>query len=205
MNLLDIMKLTNTCCGLQGDIDTVDNLKDMQTDLLRFVQQANNNIQLQADDWKFMKGTIQIALTPALNTHEDDTVAKWDRVLNGSTDLRFVDYDKYLISDWTVPGPPHQYTIVPETNQLIINALDNNYTFTIRYTKVPNNLVLNTDKPLFPARFHNLVAYTAATSFGSWLGSSEIEDKNATMADTIMGFMMRSERPAKTMNYSPMA
>ena len=37
MNYLRIMQLTNTACGLQGDIDTVNNLRDIQVSIAEFV------------------------------------------------------------------------------------------------------------------------------------------------------------------------
>lgn len=205
MNLLEIAQLTNTLCGLQGNIDTISNLKEMQADLVRFIRQANLNIQLHRKDWKFMTGTMQVALTALVNTVDNDNVSEWKRVIHGKTDLRFVDYETYLTSDWSEPRPPAQYTVVPETNQLLVNTLDNTYTFTVRYIKVPKDLLLNTDVPLLPVRFHSLIAYSAAASFGSWLGSPEIEDKNLTMADTLTGYMMQSEVPARTLKFNPLA
>lgn len=205
MTLIDLMKEVNELTGLQGDISSVANLKDIQATLLTFVRQANLKIQLASEDWKFMQGTLVLALDNTTVTTANANVSKWKRVIWDRTDLQYVDYEDYLVQDWSVPGRPAKYTVVPETNELVVNALDGAYNLTVRYLKIPKDLVANLDTPLLPARYHILIAYTAAADFGSWLGNPEIEDKNLTNADTIMGHMKRSEIPQKKMQFRPLA
>jgi hypothetical protein len=205
MTLLDLMKEVNNLTGIQGDISSVANLKDIQETLLMFVKQANLKIQLTSEDWKFMQGTLSLALDNTTVSTANTNVSKWKRVIWDRTDLQYVDYEDYLVQDWSVPGRPAKYTVVPETNELVVNALDGPYTLTVRYLKVPKDLVANQDTPLLPTRFHTLIAYVAAADFGSWLGNPEIEDKNLTNSDIMMGQMKRSEIPQKKMQFRPLA
>lgn len=205
MNLLEIMRLANTLSGLQGEIDTVANLKDIQVDLYQFVRQSNIGIQLKRKDWKFMNGTIVGSLTTLVNTVSNPLVAQWNKVIYNKSVLRYVPYDDYLLQDWTPPSEPKMYTIVPETNSLLFNTLNGSYSVTIRYYKAPVDITDDFDVSIIPVMWHGLIAYKAAADFGSWLGNPEIEDKNLTEYDLQMMQMMRNEVPARTANITPLA
>lgn len=205
MNLLEIMRQANTFCGLQGDIDTVANLKDIQVDLLNFVRQAYLKIQLASEEWKFMNRTLSLTVDGTTVATSNADVSKWKKVLYDRRELLYVNYDEYLLQDWTQPGPPARYTVVPETNEMVLNKLDGTYSLTCRYLKVPGDLTNNLDIPILPTRFHMLIAYQAAADFGSWLGNPEIEDKNLLNADILMGYMKRSDIPEKYIKITPMA
>lgn len=205
MTLLEIMRLANTLSGLQGDIDTVANLKDIQTDLYNFVRRANIAIQLKRQDWKFMSGTLVSNVNGSTTSITSPLVAKWEQVIYNRGILKYVPYDDYLLQDWSVPMEPKQYTIVPETNAIILNTLDTDYTLTIRYHKAPVDMTLDNDVPILPAMWHGLIAYKAAADFGSWLGNPEIEDKNLFEYDIMIMQMMRMEVPSKMAQVTPMA
>lgn len=206
MHYLRIMQLTNTACGLQGDIDTVNNLKDIQRNIAEFVNLAYYDIQVMRDDWKFMQRTLVKSVSQTDATILNANAGKWVKLYYNNREVRFVPYDEYLTSDWTVTsGPPKMYTVVPETNQVIFNNLDNTYPIKARYVTVPNVLRVDSDVPILPVRFHNILVYKAASDFGSWLGNPEIEDRNMTKYDTLLLQLKRSEIPSKTVNIVPMA
>lgn len=206
MNYLRIMQLTDMACGLQGDIDTVNNLKDIQVNIAEFVNLAYYDVQVMRDDWKFMQRTLVTSVSQIDPTVLNASVGKWGKVYYSNREVRFVPYDEYLTSDWTVTsGPPKMYTIVPETNQVVFNNLDNFYAIKARYVTVPDVLEADSDVPILPIRFHNILVYKAASDFGSWLGNSEIEDRNMTKYDTLLLQLKRSEIPSKMVNIVPMA
>lgn len=206
MNYLRIMQLTDMACGLQGDIDTVNNLKDIQVNIAEFVNLAYYDVQVMRDDWKFMQRTLVTGVSQMDATILNANVGKWVKVYYNNREVRFVPYDEYLTSDWTVTsGPPKMYTIVPETNQVVFNNLDKAYHIKARYVTVPDVLEADSDVPILPIRFHNILVYKAAGDFGSWLGNSEIEDRNMTKYDTLLMQLKRSEIPSKMVDIVPMA
>ena len=206
MNYLRIMQLTDMACGLQGDIDTVNNLKDIQVNIAEFVNLAYYDIQVMRDDWKFMQRTLVTSVSQIDPTVLNASVGKWGKVYYSNREVRFVPYDEYLTSDWTVDSStPKMYTIVPETNQMVFNNLDNSYAIKARYVIAPDALEADSDVPVLPLRFHNILVYKAASDFGSWLGNSEIEDRNMTKYDTLLLQLKRSEIPSKMVNIVPMA
>ena len=206
MHYLRIMQLTDMACGLQGGIATVNNLKDIQVNIAEFVNLAYYDIQVMRDAWKFLLRTLVTSVSQINPTILNASVGKWSKVYYNNREVRFVPYDEYLTSDWTVtPGPPKMYTIVPETNQVVFNNLDNIYPIRARYVTVPDVLRADSDVPILPIRFHNILVYNAASDFGSWLGNPEIEDRNMTKYDTLLLQLKRSEIPSKMVNIVPMA
>jgi hypothetical protein len=206
MHYLRIMQLTNMACGLQGDIDTVNNLKDIQISIAEFVNLAYYDIQVMRDDWKFMQGTLDTHITPASYTITNADVGRWNKLYYSNKEVRRYDYEGYLNSDWTsAPGPPRMYTIIPETNGVVFNTPDQPYAIRARYVRVPLTLSNDSDIPIIPVRFHTVLVYKAAADFGSWLGNPEIEDRNMTKYDTLLLQLKRSEIPSKTVNIVPMA
>ena len=206
MHYLRIMQLTNMACGLQGDIDTVNNLKDIQVNIAEFVNLAYYDIQVMRDDWKFMQRTLDTHITPASYTITNADVGRWNKLYYSNKEVRRCDYEGYLNSDWTsTPGPPRMCTIIPETNEVVFNTPNQPYAIRARYVRVPLILSNDSDIPIIPVRFHTVLVYKAAADFGSWLGNPEIEDRNMTKYDTLLLQLKRSEIPSKMVNIVPMA
>lgn len=204
MTLLDILREVSAACGLQGDIDTVSNLKDIQDNIYMFTRMAYQFIQLMSDDWKFMNKTAKTNLTTGVTTISGTGIAKWKWVRFLGRDLKYVPYEDYVDQDWTTPRPPSVYTI-DESNNIILNELDKLYQVTYKYVRTPHDILSDSDVPIIPARFHRLIVHKAAADFGSWLGNSEIEDKNLTQYDWLLLVMRRSEIPEKHIKYQPIA
>ena len=209
MNFLEIVKSANTFSGLQGEIDTVSFVTGLQKTLVEFVKSAYLDIQLSRDNWAWMQrytSTFQwgYASTSQINAG----VNKYFALYNDKGDLMtFIPYLEWLTTrsqDLARTATPAYYTIVPETNALIISpVLD---TVTISYVAVidPEILTDNTQVPKMPERYHYVIVYKAAMDMGYFLGNQEVGSINAAKYDMMYSRLLRNQNIPTAIRQRPL-
>lgn len=206
MNYLKIIQETSRLSGLQGIIASVNGLVGEQADAKAFADDAYEEIQLFRDEWKFMKGTESVNLSDSLNTHSNSEVIKWLYILYDHRKLRFVDYETYLQQDWaSSPSQPTMYTIVPETNQVITNDLDQQYTLSFRYIRDLHVMENQSDIPIIPLEYHRMIPYKAASNLAYQFGNDERGASSLLMFDKFMTKLLRNQNPSKMIKRKPFA
>lgn len=209
MNFLEIVRKANTFSGMQGDIDSVQYATGLQKTLVEFVNAAYLDIQLLRDNWSWMQRYTSTFQWGSASTSQINTgVNKYYGVYNSAGDLlTFIPYLEWITTrsvDMARTAIPAYYTIVPETNALIISpVLD---TVTISYVAVidPETLTTNTQIPKIPERYHYALVYKAAMDMGYFLGNAEVGNGNAARYDMILSQLLRNQNAAVTIRQRPL-
>lgn len=209
MNFLEIVKKANTFSGLQGEVDSVSFVSGIQKVLVEFVVAAYLDIQLSRDNWAWMqKYTSTFLWGSASTSHINTGVNKYYTLYNSKGELMtFIPYLEWLTTrsaDLARTSIPSYYTIIPETNALIVSpVLD---TVTISYVAVidPEVLSDNTQIPKMPERYHYLIAYKAAMDLGYFLGNQEIGSINAAKYDMLFTKLLRNQNTPTSIRQRPM-
>lgn len=209
MNFLEIVRKANTFSGLQGDIDSIPFATGLQKTLVEFVNAAYLDIQLLRDNWKWMQKYTSTFLWGYASTSQVNTgVNKYYNLYNSEgNELTYIPYLDWLTTrstDLTRTAIPAYYTIIPETNGLIISpVLD---TVTISYVAVidPEVLTENTQTPKMPERYHFAIVYRAAMDMGYFLGNQEIGNGNAARYDMILSQLMRNQNTPISVRQRPL-
>lgn len=210
MNFLEIVRKANTFSGLQGDIDSVVSTTGLQKTLVEFVNAAYLDIQLLRDNWSWMQRYTSTFLWGSASTSQVNTgVNKYYKLYNSADALMtFIPYLDWLTTrsadSSSRTAIPSYYTIIPETNALIISPVID--TVTISYVAVinPETLSENTQIPKIPERYHFILVYKAAMDMGFFLGNQEIGNGNASRYDMALSQLLRNQNTPISIRQRPL-
>lgn len=213
MNFLQLCQETDKILGTQGTISSVSSASGYQELLISYVSNAWADIQNLRKDWIFLKRYVNISLTAGktsysvFDTHltSTDPVASWiiDRFINTTSDnnvLTYVDPFTWMNRDLTTQKQPGAFTVHENSSFGYLEFENPNQLYNIKahYYAKPQVLVDATDTPSMPSEYHKLIAHYAASEIGYWLGNTEAGDLHATKADNLLGDLLRSQNPSKT-------
>jgi len=214
MNYLQLCQKAHTLCGLQGTFSSVTTTTTYQVTLAKFVAEAWVDIQNLRKDWPFLRSSVTIngndseteySLATIFPTGSD--IARWvDQIYWVDSDgafhkLTFIPYDEYIDRQIATSGSTYPTFVAedPVDRHLYFNPMDTDYTIVAHYITTPVVLADNTDEPLLPPAFHNLIAYLGAAQMAAFLSNTNMYNLLATKADSLMGSLMRSELPSNRM------
>lgn len=204
MNRLKICQDVNDLAGTQGRIDDTVSPVGYQSALIRTVDKCYNDIQIYRKYWHFMRDTVQAPLSTTVNTFTDDNIATVNSVIYEYRTLKPINYDDWLIREWTGTDKPKYYTRNPATGEFSFNPLDASYIVDIHYWTVPDVMTTNGSIPILPTEYHDLIIYKSILSLGgSYLGNYDLAQGYATSYSFMLGEMMRTQLPTKRMKVRP--
>lgn len=211
-SFLDICKSVDVLLGSQGVFTSVVTTNGFQQGIVKYVQKAWNNIQVTRKDWKFLRRTV--AFSTVLNQEsyslEDifgvgvaNPVGEWvvDRFIKDDfTTLEYIPYETWILQDHSRARDPRKFTInsnAETTAFLVMDKPDGVYNYTLHYNRKPQLLEENTDVPICPTEFHDLIIYQALADLSANLGNSDIYSTSAITANQLYNTLLRSQCPAK--------
>lgn len=206
MTFLDIVRKANQFSGLQGQVDSVLSVQGLQSTLVETVKAAYIDIQLVSDTWSWRYKSGSLPWGVASTSYTDTTVDRYTKLYYNGQDLRFVEYNSWILSPPTAASYPSSFTLVPETGAVIINPVGDNYVVSFRAYKTVDHLVSNTQVPIIPPDYQLIIAYKAATDMaGGVLGNFDIANKNAEKYDILLGQLKRRSVLPKKVVMRPLA
>jgi hypothetical protein len=125
----------------------------------------------------------------------------WTDSSGGIHKLKYMTYDNYILDAMSAKGQStlDTFCVDPVDNHLYFNVPDGVYNITGHYITSPVKLENNTDVPVLPIAFHNLIAYQGAAQMCAFLSNANMYNILVQKADSMMGSLMRSELPARKM------
>lgn len=214
MTFLEIVRRVNAITGFQGEIKSVD-ATGYQEVLITAVKDAYEDIQRYRSDWEFMKTSRQISVSDAKEEYTltelwaGDTVdlANYRFIVYDYKPLTFIPYEDFVLIDYSqyTGGKPNEFTVDPDSKNLIISPVDTNYTMTLHYTRTLDVLSSNTQVPLIPINFHQLIVYMAVMTVSTYLGNPTLYDTYSVKTSITLGQLLRDSNPAKVIRKRPIA
>lgn len=187
MTFLELCNAVRADANVQGTIATTVGQEHVYGNIVRWVEQAYNDIQADHDNWTFLQGQFTSTLNPGSRLLNLNTSGEIIEYIRGTL---FEDSDQYHPSqkDWLSfnrhypsggdiqDGRPSIFAQIPETPTSIYfdkkTLVSRDYNF--RAMRIPDTLTANTGVPVFPARFHRLIADWALESYAAFYNSPEI-------------------------------
>ncbi len=203
MNFLELCKRTRSECGIAGSGPST--VVGQAGDLLRvvnWVQQAYNEVCSKWDDWKYLftegfktlvVDQVAYSIPSDFGAWEEDSFYITDTNLGGTNTYKLVpiDYDVYRRDKTTWDEMPHgmptNFVILPDDSIKLFPKPDQQYRLDYEYFKAAPALSVNTDAPLIPSRWHEVIVYRAKMF---WAGFEESETEYKA-AEVIFNSLMR--------------
>ncbi|WP_020409806.1 hypothetical protein [Hahella ganghwensis] len=148
--------------------------------LVNWIKQANIDIQRQFFDWKF----LWVNHTVSLVAGSDDYPAPieyhyWQRdkfSINGSP-VEVIEWENWDQLSTAGEGQPYQVVIMPDGGLKVFPTPDKAYTLIAPYYRRPQVLALNTDIPLIPESFHDLIWMRALIKYAHYESAPEVLER----------------------------
>lgn len=219
MNFLALVSRARRKCGVTGaDPTTLVDQPEETKRLIDWVNEAWMDIQLQREDWEWMRSTfsfvtvnLQSSYTPAEAGITDFGVWALDNFRNyvtatGTRSEILMDYwpyeawrDTYYFgANRLVASRPIVASITPD-KQLALGPFGaSGYTVTGSYYKVASELSANTDTPDLPAQFHMAIIYRTMMLYGAYEAAQEVYNEGEIEFKKMMGRINLNQIPMIT-------
>ena len=191
MNFLEIVKKANIFSGLQGEIDSVLSVRGLQKTLVEFVKTAYIDIQNVSELWSWRYKSVIIPWNSSSTLYTDSTVEKWTKLFYNGSSLKFIEYKDWIMDPPTDTSVPQSFTIVPESNGIIINPVGSAMLVNARAYRAIDELSTNTQVPIIPTGYQMIIAYKAAIDMADLLGNYDIFQLNTGKYDVLLGQLKR--------------
>ena len=191
MNFLEIVKKANIFSGLQGEIDSVLSVRGLQKTLVEFVKTAYIDIQNVSEFWSWRYKSVIIPWNSSSTLYTDPTVEKWTKLFYDGSNLKFIEYEDWIMDPPTTTSVPQSFTIVPESNGIIINPVGSAMLVNARAYRAIDELYTNTQVPIIPTGYQMIIAYKAAIDMADLLGNYDIFQLNTGKYDVLLGQLKR--------------
>lgn len=220
MNRLELALKVRQKCGISGSQNTTINPTGEWKDVVDAVNEAYEYVQNEHTDWLFLRklATFNTVAARAEYPVDDALLSLTDfgswindkfRVYNSATEagrpLSFwTDYDHFIEVFPTTTqsvnlGAPTDITIAPDKS-LILSAtpIDASYIISGHYYSIPDVMTLDTDIPIFPARFHMMIAWRAIRMLAVGEAAVELIDIGREEYDSLLSKLETDQLPPIT-------
>ncbi len=209
-----------------GVLTTLQGVQTLETNrFISWVNTEWQMLQSEHPDFQFLRQTSQFTCTPeqAMYTPQQ-ACATVDGTINTAANMADWKHDSFRISTagqnyadeqivgfmiWDQYRNLYQYgqmrfqysrpvviTIDPQKNLWLGKSPDQQYVTVYEYYQVPQSLLLDTDTPIMPARFHPLIAYRALRAYGQYMYAPEVLQRANAVISKMNADLCNDQLPA---------
>lgn len=183
--------------------------------LIDWIVEADEEVQQEHDEWKFMVGSFTLNTVAADNSYAaSDCITPVTDLRNwrletfkiyllsagtgGESKLYWMDYQEWYerYNTGTQSSTrPSRFTVGNDMSIKLGATPDAIYRISGEYQKSVTSLSANADVPVYPAEFHMLPVYSGMMKHGLYVGAPELYQKGELLYNKMMRRMERSQLP----------
>ena len=214
MNFLDLCKETSKLSGIQSTILSVtDSSPGTQHDLvIKAVKNSWKSIQNFRSDFHFKRDVVSITVSSGVTEYtindifdNRETFGSWiiQRFLVDYKPLSFVPYNAWVLQEPKATDKLITFSIKPQDSTVMIHPVNNVQVIEAHYHRGIQALEGNADVPYLPPQFHMLIVYGAVMDISVSMGDMMVFNDKARLYEQMMGQLMRSQVPARSVQRRP--
>lgn len=207
MTFLELVNLLRAECSVSGSaVPAVTGQIGEFGRLVRWIQQAYEDVQNQNFDWNFLKknstfttvASINVIPAPSdLNIWDIERIYDADR--NQMEVIQYADLD-YMI-DETITGKPQFFVLKNDNTLMAYPKPDDAYLYYYNYYRKPFELLADNDTPAFPSQFHRIIVARAMIYYGNYESAPEIKTQGSEIFQTLMRRLIANQTPYQQHTY----
>lgn len=162
---------------------------------IAYVQDAHAEIQSLFFDWFFLWSTSSFVTASGIDLYPPPQgLGIWDtqRIYINGAKIPIIDYADYVPEAWD-NNKPRAGVIRPDNQLIIIPPPDGPYTISYDYYRSPAVLSDNTDTPLIPAAYRNVIVGRALMLYGNFESAEEVKIQGAEMYQVSLEALMKHQ------------
>ena len=156
---------------------TASDLSEEELAVVRYVKQADLDIQRRWFNWNFLwteatitpsAGTSTLSSPANLGNWKLDAIV-WSKATNDYQELDYMDWDEYKLEyklGVVDSGTPEVFSVKPDNVLDVYPTPDAATTISVEYWKTPTELAADSDISAIPPRFHNIIIARAKIYYG---------------------------------------
>ena len=219
MNKLELVIRLSRDCGInQIGPSSTTNQTGEYLRLVNWIDDAYKSIQIVHPTWQFLRKEFSFAMTAAKSSYTPTEAgltdfAEWVadsdgdsedfRVYLSASDEQFMSYvpwDEFRVSymvgsQRAQTGRPSIYTIKPDDSIMFFPIPNDAFYCVGEYYTAPDIMLIDTDSPIFPERFHEAVLYRAMMFYGLYSQEPDKYSVGDREYRRIMRMLERSQLP----------
>jgi len=164
--------------GGGGEVPTVVGQTGELARVVGWIAQANADIQSLYFDWKFLWSANAFDTLADINTYarpENCHFYERDKAAIGSVrGVIVVEHELWDGYDDGATGRPHTVVLLPDGRVQLYPTPDAVYSVSLPYYRTPQILSENTDIPLIPESYHDLIWMRAVIKYGYYESAPEM-------------------------------
>ena len=207
MTFLEILQRTAQLAGMAVPTTTLGQSGEVAR-LLVYIAQAYNEIQTQPYKFRFMWARGEFETTASTKDYDPSTTPidevdpdSWTifKTSDGeSTEveldfMRWVDFRANYGVGTVTAGDPSVVTIMPNKNIRLYPTPDDAFKVQFDYYRTVDTLSGDTDEPILPSKYHDLIVYDAVTKYGKYEESQIVMVTNAADYEALRNDMLWTE------------
>jgi hypothetical protein len=187
---------------------TASDLSEEETDVVRYVKQADLDIQRRWFNWNFLwteatitpsAGTSTLSSPADLGNWNLDAIV-WSKATNDYQELDYMDWDEYKLEyklGVIDSGTPEVFAVKPDNVLDVYPTPDTTTSISVEYWKTPTELSADSDTSPIPARFHNIIIARAKIYYGENEDAPEILNGALASFEDLMDKLESDQLPGQ--------
>lgn len=220
MNRLSLALFVRRKCGISGSNNTTINAIGEWSDVVAAVDEAYENIQTSRPDWLFLRtafsfvtvtqqgdypyASAPLSLTDFASWIDDEFTIYKTAVTNEQHLSHWKDYEQFR-RVWLFGSQRTQYSqpaniVISPTKSLTLGPAPEDASYTVQgfYQKIPDVMTADADIPIFPVRFHKIIAYEAIKLLGVGEVAAELIDSGEYKRNELQAALEADQLPPIT-------
>lgn len=190
MTYLELLKLLVREAGTESPSEVTDVAAletEHQEDMKAWLDRAYREIQDMHETWEFRRGTLEISLVAGTRSYDlSSEQADFESLLpyfhpyghewalldesrfNPVFFMPWQDWRGWIEAKASHEGRPRRFTVDPEENLVVYPKPRDAHTFKCDYAKTLDTMTANTDEPIWPSRYHEVIVWFALREYGGY-------------------------------------
>lgn len=183
MNFKDLCSTLAREGGVAGGapISTVASPRGEVARLVSWIRSANADIHAEYSDWKFLWRSYSFdteAGEPNYTLPDDWQYPDSDKVrVNGMACAQVIQYELWDGIEDSATDQPYMLILMPDQTLKLYPTPDKAYTITLPYYRTPQQLAVDSDVPLIPEQFHDVIWLRALMKYAFYEAAGEVLER----------------------------
>lgn len=164
--------------GGGGAIQSVDSPSGETARIVSWIRRADLDIQGLYFDWKFLWKSHTLTTSDGTSDYTGPSdVHFWDSdkvAIGDNRAIAVIEYELWDGYDDGAKGQPWQIIVMPDNSLKLYPTPDDAYTVSLPYYRTPRELDGNSDEPLIPSPFHDVIWMRALLKYGFYEAASDV-------------------------------
>lgn len=178
--LLDLCNGVIGEAGISGEITSVLDQQGEKKRVVNWVKRACTLVEGKWFNWNFLHEFYTFDTVTSIRDYPPPVGhGFWDtstiRIIANETNLQYYRYENQKkVATAAVAGEPYAITVLPNQTLRFFDTPDAVYGMSIEYWKAPTVLLNNSDEPLIPLQFRDIIVYKALEFYAKYESADEL-------------------------------